>query len=575
LLIDIGLVIASATVFAAVARYFKQPLILAYVAAGAVLGPFVFNVIENTNEVLILSELGVAFLLFGAGIEINLKKFKEIGGISAITGAVQVGLIVLFSYLIMSAIGLGFTESIYIAVALAFSSTMIVLKILSDSKKLNTLDGRIMIGILIIQDVLVIILLPLLENISNIGVGIFMNTIISGIALIGIALVAEQFIFKRLLKFVAKSHELLFLIAITTCFAFMAIANLLGFSIAIGAFVGGISLSIFHYNVEIGGRIKVLRDFFATIFFVTLGMQLIPFGGDVWIVILLMFLIVLILKPFIITIMLEILGYNPHISINCGLGLANMSEFSFIIASTGLFLGHISPEIFSGITITIMGTIVLTPYFMKHHEKTFFTLKKMWDKLPFTIKIESKRMPEGDFSPKENDQIILVGCDRMGGRILENIDKKKLVVIDYNPDVIEFLKKKKINCIYGDVYNENVLELMPLKQAKMLILTIPDEEIVNELILRSKQKNPKTYVIAKAETIEDAILLYETGADLVILPEFVAGDKVCDCIKVFTGNAKEIQKHKKRHLYQLEKELKEKDVKRKAHLIQRILHLKR
>ena len=273
---------------------------------------------------------------------------------------------------------------------------------------------------------------------------------------------------------------------------------------------------------------------------------------------------------------LEILGYNPHISVTCGLGLGNLSEFSFIIATAGLTLNQISPEIFSAITLTIMGTIIFTPYFLRYNERTFKILKKIWDKLPFKVKIESKRMPEGEVNLKK-DHVILVGCDRMGSKILDHlveyIDKNKIIVVDYNPDIIEWLKREKINCIYGDVYNENVIEKLPFKSSKMLIITIPDEDIVINLIQRAEEINPDLISIAKAETTEDAIELYDRDAELVVLPESIAGEKVCEYIKNLPKTKREIKRYRYKHLKLLEKELKRRNNSFTSHLLKKVLKL--
>ena len=297
---DIGLIIIVATIVGYLARLLKQPLIPAYILTGLIIGP-ILGLVEDSNVILTLSEIGIAFLLFVVGLELNLKKLKDVASIAIFGGLMQFILLFISGFLIAIILGFVKTESVYIALIVAFSSTMVVVKILSDKRELDTLHGRIIIGFLLMQDLIAIIALSILTTLNNFSMAILVIALLKGIILLSVAVIASKFILPSLFRFAAKSQELLFLMALTTCFSFCIFANYIGqimmyffslpffenvilgnvlellkpgFSIAIGAFIAGVSIANLPYNVEIIGKVKPLKDFFATIFFVSLGLEL-------------------------------------------------------------------------------------------------------------------------------------------------------------------------------------------------------------------------------------------------------------------------------------------------------------
>jgi len=562
LIFHIALMILVATFFAFISHFLKQPNLLGYIIAGIILGPIGFNLISNTNEILTLSELGIAFLLFGAGVEISFAKLKGVGKIAFINGIAQIFLTMLISFFLITKTNIDFYASLYISTAIALSSTTIVLKVLSDNFELNTLHGRLILGILIVQDLAAIILLSFLENIKT---GISIESIISltikagGLLLIGYLL--NKFIFPKVLKAASKSQELLFLTAISTLFFFMGLAYDLGFSIAIGALVGGISISLLQFETEINGKIKALRDFFAIIFFVSLGMQIsLNINPEILNLIILITALTIILKPFILTLIHLIMGYGGRTSLTIGMGLGQMSEFSFIIAVQGVTLGYLTQQLFTAVTIPIILTIALTPYLFKYDNNLFNLFFKIKTKLkiPDFLFIR-RRVPKTRKIKKEElkNHTILFGAHRMGNEIINELHKKhKLVIIDYDPEVIKELNKKKYNCIYGDIYNEFILEKAKANKAKLAIITIPDDEIILAVIAKLRKMNPKIKIFTRANFVEDAIKFYEAGADAVILPEVIAGQKMIKKINLLVKNNKKIQEMKNKHLKELKKNCK-------------------
>jgi len=559
LIFHIALMILVASFFAFISHFLKQPNLLGYILAGIILGPVGLNLIPNTNEILTLSELGIAFLLFGAGIEISFERLRGIGLVAFANGTLQIIFTILISLVAILNFHLDFYSSIYLAVAVSFSSTTIVLKVLSDNFELNTLHGRLIIGILIVQDIAAIILLSLLGNLS---IGLSAAHITSLIAKAGllflIGYLLNKLVFPKLLKAAEKSQELLFLTAISTLFFFMGLAYDLGFSIAIGALIGGISLSLLQFETEINGKIRTLRDFFAIIFFVSLGMQIsLNLSPQIMQLLAVIILLTMIIKPIILTLIHLTMGYGGRTSLTTGIGLGQMSEFSFIIAVQGVSLGLLSQELFTAVTIPIILTIALTPYLFKYDNDLYLFLVKTKKRfnipnMPFIRRRvpKTKKIKQTELK----NHVILIGAHRMGQELIKELHKKhKLVIIDYDPEVIKKLDKKGYNCIYGDVYNDFILEKAKAHKAKLAVLTIPDDKIILAVIAKLKKMNPKIKIFTRANFTEDAIKFYEAGANAVIMPEVIAGQKMIKKIDLLVKDDKKIQELSKEHLKQLKK----------------------
>ncbi len=559
-LFDIAIIIIFATVFAFICKRLKQPLILGYILAGITIGPLGFKIVTSSTEMVALAEMGIAFLLFGAALEIDVSKLKGVANISAIAGIAQFVLTVIFGIAAAMLFDLDFTTAIYIGVILAFSSTMIVVKILTESFAINSLHGRLMIGLLIVQDILAIVAMSFLSSLGQpFSMELIAQILLNGLGLLAFAILVNRVILLSLLNTVAKSQELFFLTVVSICFLFMGFAYYLGFSIAIGAFIAGLSLSMFRYNVEISGEIRSLRNFFSTLFFVSLGMQFSAIGKTEFAMLFVFLAIAVILKPIILSLVYLFLGYGSRLSMRVGLSLAQVSEFSFIISAAGVAAGHISPQIFSVITIVIIVSVLLTPYLFKYH-MFFYDFVWMFKEL---FRISSPKYFERKLKEHAKEEelpaksVILVGCDKMGERIINELgDKKKILVVDYNPDVVDALTKKGIYSIYGDAYSEPVMRRMNIQKAKVFILTIPDSHVGYYIIKKVKEINKDVKFIARANFADDAIDLYNAGADMVIMPEIVAGQRMAEYIRILHKNPRIMKNIKKRHIEYLKKEMK-------------------
>jgi Kef-type K+ transport system membrane component KefB len=550
-MVEIGVMIIIATVFAFLIKLFKQPLIPAYIFTGILIGPLFLKLIENQHLILSLSEIGVAFLIFTAGLEIKFKKLKEVGTAASIGGTLQIVLLFLIGFLV--AMGLGFLGKapVYIGLVVAFSSTMVVFKLLADKRELNSLHGRIIIGILLVQDIAAIIALTILSSdLSFISISIALAKAL-GFAVFAVLLAK---VINPVFRKAAKTPELLLLVAISLLFLFSIGAFMASLSLIIGAFFAGVALANSDYKTEIEGRITPLRDFFAVIFFVALGMQLQLISKQFTILLLTLLAVVIIFKPLIIMFLVRIFGYKKRTSFLTGNALAQTSEFSLIIVTLGLGLGHITQGLFSTLVLLTIITMSLTTYWI-NYEKRFAN----WFSWPLNIfnKLKSKK-ENLEYSGKDGKKIILFGCHRMGSLFLKEFEKRKddLIVVDYNPEIIKSLIDKKVPCIYGDFMNSEVIEKTGLKSAEIIISTIADEEDNLYLIKKAKKLNPEVLIFVVARRISEALKLYESGADYVIIPQIIGGQMgfhIIEQIKKDKGLIKDYRKKHKKYLESIHK----------------------
>jgi len=539
-LFEIGIIIILATIFAFLIKALKQPIIPGYIIAGILVGPLFLGLINNENLITSLSEIGVAFLIFTAGLEIKFKKLKEVGKTTAIAGTLQIVITFAIAFLVSILFGANNSSATYIGLIIAFSSTMIVFKILSDKREINSLHGRIIIGILLIQDVVAIIALLILS--SDFSLHSLLTVFGKGILFAIVALVLSKAI-NPVLKISAKSHELLLLVSISFLFLFIIGSFLGGFSLIIGAFFAGVALANSDYKTEIEGKITPLREFFAAIFFVALGMQLKIITINFIYLFLALFVLVIVFKPLIVMFLVRGLGYKKSTSFFTGNALAQTSEFSLILAAMGLGLHQISEGLFSLLVLLTILTMSLTTYFIHHEKKllkVFGWVLNILHKLGYSEE-------ELEYHEYDGKKIIIVGCHRMGSLFVKEFEKnkKEIFIVDYNPEIIRSLIQKKVPCIYGDFANEEVFEKINMKQAAILISTIPDLDDNLVLVKKARRQNRHLLIFIVADRISEALELYNAGADYVILPQVIGGQKVSEIMKKLQGNKEELTRLKK------------------------------
>jgi Kef-type K+ transport system membrane component KefB len=534
-------------------RIFKQPLIIGYILSGILIGPIVLDFVPSGDTLSTFSQMGVAFLLFIVGLYLNPKSVKEVGKVSVITGIGQVVFTSVIGYLICLVLGFSHVTSLYIAIALTFSSTIIIMKLLSDKEALDKLYGRISIGFLLVQDLIAIIVLIVVSSLAG-GDGSWFSILIllaKGVGAFLVLFAFTHFLLPKLNSFFEKSQEFLFVFAIGWGFGLSALFLALGFSIEVGALIAGILLSMFPYSYEISSRLKPLRDFFIISFFVLLGSQMV-FSGmqDMLVPAIVLSLFILIGNPLIVVFIMGRFGYSKNTGFMAGLTVAQISEFSLILVALGVKVGHLSNEILSFVTIIGLITIAGSTYLMIYSEKIYPYVSK------YLSIFEKKKIKEKNIPEKEY-KYILFGENRIGFSIMKSFSKtnKDYLVVDFNPERVKKLCSKGISCVYGDVSNVEFLEDLKAHKAKLIVSTIPEKDINLTILNLIHKKNKDTILIVTARHISEAFDLYKAGADYVILPHFLGGEYTARVIEKAKENKEFYKKEREKQIKDLKERL--------------------
>ncbi len=523
---ELGVIIVIAAVFGIIARRLRQPVILAYILTGALIASLGFFNLGDKEIFNTFSELGVMFLLFLIGLEIDYASLRSVGKTSIIIGFGQIIFTVLIGFVISLLLGWDQITSAYVALALTFSSTIIIIKMLTEKKDLNSLYGKICIGILLVQDFVAVIALLLLTGIGSAGAGfsfiVIGETILKGILFFGLMLWLGRKIIPHLFDKFAKSKELIFLTSMAWCFLVAILTVKAGFSVQIGGLLAGLSLANSSNHFQIGSNMRYLRVFFSLIFFVLLGSSLVlsNFTG-LLIPIILYSLFVIIGNPLIVMIIMGTLGYTKRTSFLCGISIAQISEFSLILVALGFKLGHLSNQIVPLVTAVSIITIIVSTNMMVYSEQLFRFFS------PYLFIFERAKTKETEIAGKDSWPIIIVGYNRTGQSLVKHIKKEDVLVVDFDPDTIKILKENGYHYILGDISDEEIFDLVDLNNTRVIISTSSDFEdnmTILERINKFKRTGFSIKTVFIVENEKDLKFLYEKGADYVLLPHSSIGD---------------------------------------------------
>lgn len=527
--LDISLILIAGTLCATVAKVLRQPMIPAYIIAGVLLGPSVLNVIHSGELLESLSTFGIAFLLFLVGIELDLRKFLKMGRIGIVLGFAQMSFAIGVGYILIVLLGFNSIESLFLAIALGFSSTILVLKLLSERKELDTLYGQIVIGLMLTQDfiaVLILIFFNVFVNADGGSAALVTSIIITlckGVGLFAIALLTSKYVLTHVFRYFARSSELLFLGSICWCLVFAMLSIQLGFSIEVGSLLAGISLSILPYSIEIGHRIRSLRDFFLPIFFAVLGGQLIFAGGtSIILPTVLLSLFVLFGSSVIVTLLLLAFGYRSRTSFQVGMAIGQVSEFSFVFVSLGYAAGTISHEIVSLVALIGLITMTVSSYTIEYGDALYALVRPTLKKLQRNEQhLALEHIPE-----ILSHHVILIGHHTMGYKIRQVMAelKRQCIVVDHNPEVIHKLKAEGIPHVYGTTGDEEVLERAGIREADYIISTVPTRDEVIRLLDFAEEQQLHAKVVAIAFDVHTALEYYQHGAAFVLHPTLISAD---------------------------------------------------
>ncbi len=518
-----SILLAMTVSIAFLVRLLRQPLIIAYLVAGIIAGPLFLN-ITHGNESLFnaFAQFGIVLLLFVVGLSLNFEYIKRVGRVVLIGGIIQFLITALFGFIIMTGLGFSLVSSVFVAIAITFSSTIIVMKILGDKRDLETVYGRYVIGLLLLQDVMAIILLLFLNtNNTTLPWQSIVLLILGKTLLLGVFVyVISRFLLPKIMDRVASSTELLFIFTIAWCFGIASLVYAFGFSVEIGAVIAGISLGASPYQREIASRIRPLRDFFLVLFFIVLGsqLQLVNIRGAL-VAGVIIALFVLIVEPVILYLIMRKLKYTRRNAFLAGITVAQISEFGFILAFKGRELGYLPGVELEVLTIVALVTIMISSYLIEHNETLYRKL------IPIFRSFGPDRHQEKDMQGASYD-VFVFGYHRIGWKVCEALQIKKVsfAVVDYNPDAILKLKHRHIPASYGDAADIEFLDSLPLAKATLVISTLPQPEDQLTLIEYIRHHNPTCLIIGNLYHKQFLNDFYAAGANYVIMPHLVGGN---------------------------------------------------
>lgn len=552
LFLELSLIIAIGAGIALIMRLLKQPLIIGHILTGILVGPSALSLISSADTIEVFSKIGIALLLFIIGLGLNPKIIREVGKVTLIAGAVQIILTGAAGFAVGALFGLSKTESVVLGTALSFSSTIIILKLLSDKKEQSRLYGKITVGILLIQDVLATIaLLVFTAHSDSGGFALSQLLLLTGKGLlIGIPLIIiGTKVLPRLRKLIAGSQEFLFLFSIGWGFGSAALFEVAGFSIEIGALFAGVSLATLPYAQEISARLRPLRDFFVVVFFINLGATL-SFANFTSIIplVLASLFVVIIVKPWSVLLSMGLLGYTKRTSFKTAVSLAQISEFSLVLSALALSDGKISQDVAATLTIVALISIAISTYASVFDDGVFGFFEKHF------LLFERAKTNNERGKNRKSYELVLFGYTRGGHEFIKVFKSlgKKFVVIDYDPEAIDALERSEIDFLYGDASDQELLDEADLSKAKMIVSTITDFEVNKSLVRSLESSNPNAVFITHADTLEQASEFYEMGVSYVMLPHYIGSEKISAFIKKSGLKKSEFRKFRDKHIAYLE-----------------------
>lgn len=532
---EIAVLLAVAAACGYAARWLRQPLVVAFVAVGILVGPAGLHWVRPSDQIDLFATMGITLLLFVVGLRLDVHLIRSMGKVAVAVGAGQVVFTSLAGYPIARALGMAPLTAVYVAVALTFSSTVIVVKLLSDKREIDALHGRIALGILIVQDLVVVLTMIVLAGFGAAGHGEVSTHGMSAVVVRGVAFLAGvgllmRFVLPRLLDQAASSAELLLVFAVAWGVSLAALGEFLGFGEEIGALVAGVALASTRYREAIASRLVVLRDFLLLFFFVSLGAQQDIRSLDAHIVpATVLSAFVLIGNPLIVMIIMGAMGYRKRTGLLTGLSIAQISEFSFILGSFGKELGHIGGETLELITLVGLATIALSTYMILYSHVVY-------ERLAPWLGVFERRTPHREEAFDSPDspltEVIVFGLGRYGGRIAAGLKERGAAVlgVDFDPEAVARSRASGIPTHYGDAEDPEFPSSLPLDRVRWVVNTTPEREVNLALLHALRHHGYAGNVALTAHSETDRDFLARSGADLVLLPFADAADQATDLL---------------------------------------------
>jgi Kef-type K+ transport system membrane component KefB len=524
-----AIILIASAVAGLVANRLRQPLIAAYIVVGIAAGPAGMRWVGGGGEIELLAQIGVTVLLFVVGLKLDVHVVRHVGPVALGAGLGQIAFTFLVGYVFCEALGMDAVPALYVAAALTLSSTIILVKLLSDRREIDSLHGRIVVGVLIVQDIVAVAAMTLLGSASEVAdsvVAVGASLVLKLTLAAAAVFVLMKYVLPPLLERVARSQELLMLFAVAWGIALAALGEHLGFSKEVGAFLAGFSLASTPFREALSARLATLRDFLLLFFFIDLGakLQLASLGAHLGTAAVLS-LFVLIGKPLIVMAIMGFMGYRKRTAFFTAVPLAQVSEFSIVLLSMGVSLNHIDETAMSIMTLVALVTITASTYMI-------LFLQPLYARLSRWLSLFERRSPsrelEVEHESKEGDapEIVVFGAGRFGRRLIEQLMQRRLRVlaVDFDPENVRALRRRRLHVHFGDAEDPQFAGTLPLAKVRWVVSTLPEQDANRSLVqaLRAHRFKGNVAVVVRGTEEEpewvgrgvDRIFrLYEDAAD--------------------------------------------------------------
>lgn len=543
---EVALLLAMAAGIGLIGTLMRQPLIVSFICVGLVAGPSALDVVHSDDQIELLSELGIAILLFLVGIKLDVKLIRSLGTVSVMTGLGQVVFTAFFGYLIGLALGLDHVTSLYVAVALTFSSTIIIVKLLSDKREIDALHGQIALGFLIVQDLVVVIAMIVLSAIGigtpaeggDRNVGAVLSAMASGMALVVFVLIFARYVANPLTERLARVPELLVIFAIALAAMSAAAGDAVGLGKEVGGLLAGVALASTAYRESIAARLAPLRDFLLLFFFIALGatMDLSRLGEHATGAVVFS-LFVLIGNPLIVLAIMGAMGYRKRTGFLAGLTVAQISEFSLIFVAMGINLGHVADGALGLVTMVGLVTIAASTYMITYSHRLYAVCE------PLLGIFERKGTPrEPSEAGAHGDvyyDVVLFGLGRFGTAVGIRLKKRGIRVlgVDFSPLAVRRWRELGLEAAFGDATDPEFVAELPVRRTGWLVSTVPTyptglshEDARMTLIQSARAAGFVGRIAATSHSADDTAALYASGADMVLEPFQDAADRAVDLL---------------------------------------------
>ncbi|WP_333588114.1 cation:proton antiporter [Phenylobacterium sp.] len=542
---EIALLLVMASAVGMVGLWLRQPLIVSFIAVGLLAGPSVLDVVASGDQIELLSQLGIALLLFLVGIKLDVKLIRSLGWVSITTGLGQVGFTSIFGYLIGLALGLGHVTSLYVAVALTFSSTIIVVKLLSDKREIDSLHGQIALGFLIVQDLVVVLSMIVLSAIGigaaggGHGGGSALTVLGWGLALVAVVVIFVRYLADPLTERLARAPELLVIFAIALAALFAAVGDAAGLGKEVGGLLAGVALASTPYRETIAARLAPLRDFLLLFFFIALGAVLdLSLLGAHLAGAAIFSLFVLVGNPLIVLAIMGAMGYRKRTGFLAGLTVAQISEFSLIFIAMGVSLGHVGQDALGLVTLVGLVTIAASTYMITYSHPLYRLFE------PLLTVFERKGTPREPHEPAahpkdQSPQVIIFGLGRFGAAVGLRLARRgvRVLGVDFNPQAVRRWRELGLEAEFGDATDPEFIIELPLAQAQWVVSTVPvhptgvtHEDARRTLMQLARGAGFTGRVALTSHSSADTHALLRAGADLVLEPFQDAADRAVEIL---------------------------------------------